>query len=536
MSQVPLDQQEPSAPTPPPAAEPTGPQAAHTHPVSPGGSGLQSEQAAGEPVETPNNPTAAEAEPATTSAPEAEPASDTDNAEPTVEAEPEIKEGGIQRAKVLQVTADEVLLDLGGQAQGAVPFIEFAGHPTPKPDDEVSVIVEKFDPVAGVLVLSRRHADEVLFWQSVQRGDLLEGVVTGMNKGGLDIDIGGAKAFLPASQVDVHRMKDISILIGEHVQCMVTQVDRTTQDLVVSRRKVIEKQRRDKRQEALSSLVEGEIRKGKVSNLTDYGAFVDLGGVDGLIHITDMSWSRIKHPSDVVKMGQEIDVRVLNIDRKKGKVSLGLKQTKPNPWDTAETRYPVGSKVRGRVVRVVDFGAFLELEEDIDALLPISEMSWSHHIGRPSELVKVGDEPEVVVLKVEPDRQRISVGLKQTQENPWSTVQSRFPVNESVKGKVSKVADFGAFVELAPGVEGLMHISELSDHRVEAVSDVVQEGQEVQVRVLKVDPVAQRISLSMRPPPPAGSAAHAQAEEAKARAKRKRKKPLRGGLSSHFDW
>jgi len=525
MSQVPPDHQEPSAPNPPPTVKPTGSQADPTPPATLDDADAPSGPIAGDPVETHNNPAVAEAESNIESA---------DDAAPAGQDKPDIKEDSIQRGTVIQLTTDEVLIDLGSQVQGTVPLIEFAGHPTPKVGDEVSVIVEQYDPAAGVIVLSRRHADEVLFWQTVQRGDLLDGVVTGMNKGGLDIDIGGARAFLPASQVDTHRMKDISVLIGEHLQCMVTQVDRTTQDLVVSRRKVIEKRRRDKRQEVLNTLVEGELFKGKVSNVTDYGAFVDLGGVDGLIHITDMTWSRIQHPSDVVQAGQEIDVRVLGIDRKKGKVSLGLKQTRPNPWDTAEDRYPVGSRVRGRVVRVVDFGAFLELEKDIDALLPLSEMSWSHHIGHSSEIVQVGDELEVVVLKVEPDKQRISVGLKQTQENPWATIQGRFPINESVKGKVSRVVDFGAFIELAPGIEGLMHISELSERRVQAVSDVVQEGQEVEVRVIKVDPAAQRISLSMRPPPPAKSAA--QIEAAKAKEKKKRKKPLRGGLSSHFDW
>jgi len=453
---------------------------------------------------------------------------------PEIVAKPEITEGGIQRAKVLQVTTDEVLLDLSGLAQGTVPFIEFAGHPTPKQDDEVSVVVEQYNPAAGLLVLSKRHADEVVFWQSVQKGDLLEGVVTGMNKGGLDIDIGGARAFLPTSHVDVHRMKDISVLIGEHMQCMVTQIDRTTHDLVVSRRKVIEKQRREERQKRLDTLVEGENHKGKVCNLTDYGAFVDLGGVDGLVHIGDLSWSRVRHPSEVVQVGQEIDVCILNVDREKGKVSLGLKQTRPNPWETVETKYPIGSRVRGRVVRIVDFGAFLELEPDVDALLPLSEMSWSHHMGRPSDMVQTGSDIEVVVLKVEPDKQRISVGLKQTQENPWDSIESKFPINETVKGKVVRLMDFGAFVELAPGIEGLIHISELSDQRVKTVGDIVQEGQEVEVRVIKIDAEAQRISLSMRPPPPARSGA--QADDARAKAKKKRKKQLRGGLSSHFDW
>ncbi len=454
---------------------------------------------------------------------------------PVSPAPPEaFREGGIYRAHVVEVTTERVLLNLGGRFQGTITLIEFAGHPTPKPGDEVSVIVEGFNPDSGEVTLSKRHADEELFWQSVQPGDLLEGVVTGMNKGGLDIDIGGARAFLPASQVDIRRIKDISLLIGEHVQCIVSQVDRTTRDLIVSRRKVLERQREQERREILQGLTEGDVRTGRVSSITDYGAFVSVGGVDGLVHVTDLSWGRVKHPSEVVQVGQEVSVRILKVDLEKGKVALGLRQATPDPWESVETKYPVGSRITARIARLADFGAFVQLEEGVDALLPLSEMSWSRRVASPAEIVKIGDEVELVVLKVEPAKQRISVGLKQTSEDPWAAVETRFPVNELVKGKVSKILDFGCFVEIAPGMEGLVHISELSLRRVNAVSDIVQEGQEVEVRVLKIDKEAQRISLSMRPAPKLRL--DEKVEPARSRPTTVRKKPLRGGLTSHFDW
>jgi len=460
----------------------------------------------------------------------------------TANAPAPFRRGSILRGRVVEVTPEQVMLALPDGLRGTVPLLEFAGHPTPREHDEVSVIVEKYDPATGELVISKRHADEQVFWQSVQPGDLLEGVVTGMNKGGLDVDLGGAKAFLPASQVDVRPVKDISVLIGQHVQCVVTQVDRTTKDLVVSRRKAIHHERKQKRQEVVAALVEGQVLQGKVSNLTDYGAFVDLDGADGLVHVTDLSWEHVRHPSEVLRNGQQVDVKVLKVDRTRGKVSLGIKQLTPDPWEGIESRYPAGSRVRAPAARLVDFGLFLELEKGVDALLPLSEMSWSHRIRHPSEVVQPGEMIEAVVLAVEPEKRRISVSRKQLEPDPWSTVEQNYHVDDTVKGKVAKIADFGAFVELAPGLEGLVHISELSRNRVNSVADVVQEGQEVEVRVLKIDPAGQRISLSMRPAAPSpraerGTPAHRGSDSPRRGAdSKKRKRPLRGGLSSHFEW
>ena len=438
---------------------------------------------------------------------------------------------GLLEGKVMRMTSEKVFVGLDDGRQGFVPIIEFAGQPLPNDGDEISVMIEREGTDADSLVLSKRQADELGFWQSVAVGDTLEGVVTGMNKGGLDIDIGGARAFLPSSHVDTQRMRDISLLIGEHVSCIVSQVDRTTHDIVVSRRKFLEKQRREERSQLLNTLAEGELRTGTVTNITDYGAFVSLGDIHGLLHVNDMSWSHVRNPKEVVSKGQQLELRILKINRDTGKVSLGLKQTKPDPWESAEEKYPKDRRITGRVVRLADFGAFLEIEEGIDALLPLSEMSWSRRVSQPSEIVSVGDALEVVVLKVDSAKRRISVGLKQAAENPWANIDTRFPLNEKVKGRVSNIADFGAFVELTPGVEGLIHISELADKHVGSVADVVSEGQEVEVRVIKIDQGAQRISLSMRSEPRAASA-----DEDTTKAGKKRKRPLRGGLSSHFEW
>lgn len=485
-----------------------------------------------ESVPEPGTPDHAGNAPAPSAESHAGTAAQTDFASPEQAAAPASAERThVTAGRVVRVTSSEIIVEVEGGKQGSVSIEEFLGQPLPRPGDDVGVsVVSDQTETGGPLVLSKRQADEASFWDAVKPGDILEGVVTGMNKGGLDIDIGGARAFLPASQVDVRRIKDISVLIGEHVRCVVTQVDPTTRDLIVSRRKVIDKEKREKRAEAVSALQEGELRKGTVSNIADFGAFVDVGGVEGLLHITDMTWGRIKHPSELVQQGQELEVLVLKVDRNSGKVSLGLKQAKPDPWTDVETKYPAGARVKGRVLRFADFGAFVELEPGVEALLPIGEISWTRRINHPSEVINLGDELELAVLKTDAVKRRISLGLKQTEENPWDAVERLHPASTTAKGKVVKIMEFGAFVELLPGVEGLIHISELSDRRVRTVGDVVKEGQEVEVRVLRIDRKAQRISLSMRPAP--------QEEEARPeeKAKPKKKRPLRGGLSSHFEW
>lgn len=445
----------------------------------------------------------------------------------------------IQSGKITRVTAEQVFIVVETGQAGYVPLIEFAGQPLPHVGDDISVIIDREDEKTGDFIFSKRQADEFTFWQSVQPGDILEGVVTGMNKGGLDVDIGGARAFLPSSQVDMRRMHDISVLIGEHVRCVVTQVDRTTQDLVVSRRKLQEIEKQEARRQAVEQIQDGEIRTGKVSSITDFGAFVNIGGVDALLHMSDMSWGRIRPPAEVVKKGEELTVKVLKVDRAHGKVSVGLKQAKPNPWENVQEKYPEGSRVKVKVLRFADFGAFVELEDGVEALLPVSELSWTRRVARPSDMLTEGEEREVVVLKVDPARRRISVGLRQVEPNPWDTIEQQCPLNSMVPGKVTKIMEYGAFVEILPGIEGLVHISALSDRRVKSVADVVKEGQEVNVRIIKIDKENQRVSLSMRPEPAPrrGRGHEAAPEEAdKLSDKKKKHRPARGGLSSHFDW
>ncbi|GMU21294.1 MAG: hypothetical protein AMXMBFR13_13870 [Phycisphaerae bacterium] len=513
---------------------------------------IQDEQSAAPAL--PESPPAAEAASAVETPPEAHPLGSQAGAAPAsiTEDVPETSEGiaaatasepaaatpepaKVHRGKITRVTAEQVFAVLEEGIEGYVPLIEFAAQPLPRVGDDISVIIDRKEEDSDLHVLSKRQADEFTFWQSVQPGDVLEGVVTGMNKGGLDVDIGGARAFLPASQVDVRRIHDISTLIGEHVRCVVTQVDRTTHDLIVSRRKQQEHDRQEQRRQIVESLNEGEIRTGRVSNITEFGAFVDVGGVDGLVHMSDMSWGRIRPPGEVVQKGQEVQVKITKVDRANGKVSLSMKAARPNPWDNIQEKYAEGSRVKGKVLRFADFGAFVELEDGVEALLPISEMSWTKRVGHPSELLKEGEDREAVVLKVDPAKRRISLGLRQIEPNPWETIEERYPINNMVPGKVTKLMEYGAFVELEPGIEGLVHISALSDRRVRAVSDVVKEGQEVNVRIIKIDREAQRISLSMRPEP-----APRRHDEAPARAddksRAKKKRPLRGGLASHFDW
>jgi len=455
---------------------------------------------------------------------------------PAPQAPPAPAPAQILRGKIVRVTAEQVFVVVETGQAGYVPLIEFAGQPLPRVGDDISVIIDRPDEKTGELILSKRQADEFTFWQSVQPGDILEGVVTGMNKGGLDVDIGGARAFLPSSQVDMRRMHDISTLIGEHVRCVVTQVDRTTQDLVVSRRRLQEIEKQEARKQAVEQILEGEIRTGKVSSITDFGAFVNLGDVDALLHMSDMTWGRVRPPGEVVKKGQELTVKVLKVDRGNGKVSVGLRQAKPNPWETAKEKYPEGARIKVKVLRFADFGAFVEIEDGLEALLPVSELSWTKRVPHPADMLKEGEEREVVVLRVDPAKRRISVGLRQAEPNPWDTLEQHFPINSMVKGKVTKIMEYGAFVEILPGIEGLVHISALSDRRVRSVGDVVKEGQEVEVRVIKIDRENQRVSLSMKPETaPRGHEAPA-VESGRASDKKHKDRPARGGLSSHFDW
>jgi small subunit ribosomal protein S1 len=433
---------------------------------------------------------------------------------------------------IVKISGEDVFVDLGGRAEGIVPLQQF--DQPPELGSTIELQVERFDSQSGAVILSREGAIKQVAWDQLRVGDAVEGRVTGMVKGGLELDLKGIPAFMPASQCDVQRMRDISVLIGQTLQCTVLEIDRRNRRLLVSRRKFLERQLAEAREALLNELEVGQVRPGTVVNVTDYGAFVELGGgVHGLVHISDLSYMRFHHPSEVVQPGQGVEVKVLKISREKGKISLGLKQVAPDPWNYVGEKYPAGTQVRGCVVRLVDFGAFVELEPGVEALVPISEMTYLRRLRHPSELLAEGQVIEGVVLKVEPKRRRLSISLKRLEEDPWAGVGDKYPAHSVVTGKVTRTTDFGAFVELHAGVEGLVHISELSADRVKRVTDVVQPGQEVRVRVLSVDPKGRKISLSIK-----GAAEPAQEppKQEETKPAKKHKRPLRGGLTSDGGW
>ncbi len=439
----------------------------------------------------------------------------------------------LRKARIDHVAGDVVFVDLGGKSPGMLSINEFDKGESVAPGTLIDIFIERFDERDGLFIVSKRKAQLENLWASLKPGAVVEGRVTGMNKGGLEVDIQGIRAFMPASQVDVAHVHDISIFLQQTIRAVVTQVDRADENVVISRRKQIEKERAVARDQLMTELAEGQIRSGTVRSITPYGAFVDLGGVDGLLHISDMSWSRVKDAKEVVQPGQQIEVKVLKIDREKDRISLGLKQILANPWTGVADRYQAGQQIKGRVTRLAEFGAFVEVEPGLEGLVPISEMSWVKRVRHPSEVVQEGSIIDAVVLQVDPEKRRMSLGMRQVQENPWTGAALRFAPEQVVTGKVTRLTDFGAFIEVEPGIEGLVHISQLADHHVKRVADVVQPGQEVQARVLSIDVEGQRLSLSLKgakaDQPKEAEATPTPDKDAKAK---KRKRPLRGGLDS----
>lgn len=453
---------------------------------------------------------------------------------PDADLSPEMLAPGAEiTGTVASLTDDEVLLEFGPKVQGILPRSQFGKKEVIEVGRRIDVVVEGFDKSSGMLTVNRRGAAIRASWTNLSVGAVVQGKVTGMNKGGLEVDLNGIRAFMPASQTDTSPMKDISVLLGENVKCEVVELDRRNKNVLVSRRKILEKEAAEKRAQLKEELEVGQTRKGIVGNITDYGAFVDIGGMDGLLHIRDLSWGSVEKVSDILEPGQEIEVRILKIDTQRDRISLGLKQCLPDPWKNVEDKYPVESAQKVRVVRLADFGAFAELESGVDGLIPISEMGWTR-INRTSDVVTVGDLVDVVVIRVEAGKRRIALSMKQAQDDPWAGVHESFEPNSIVKGRVTRLADFGAFVELVPGVEALIHISELSESRVRTCADVVQVGQEIEAKVLGVEQENRRISLSIKALTARSQETTVTAEPAKT--PKKRKKPLRGGLSSHFDW
>jgi small subunit ribosomal protein S1 len=498
-------------------------------------------------------------------------------------------EGSIIPGKVLEVRNDGVLVDIGYKSEGMIPACEFGDVSAVQPGDVFNVLLEGIEDEQGMVMLSKFRAEQQERWNKVlethKEGSIVNGDIRSRVKGGFIVDVGGIESFLPGSQVDVVPVQDPDALVGKTLEFKIIKINDDRRNIVLSRRELLEDRRRDRKRELLAEIKVGQVRRGMVKNITDFGVFVDLDGMDGLLHITDMSWGRINHPSELVKVGDELEIVILDVNLEKERVSLGLKQRTANPWDNIEGKYPVGSRLRGKVVNLVpygafveleqgveglvhvseiswtkriarasdvlstgqevdvvvlnvnkedqkialgirqteenpwdgvrmrypvgarvsgkvrnltSYGAFVELEEGIDGMVHVSDMSWTRKINHPSEVLKKGDEVTAVVLEVDPDNQRISLGLKQAQEDPWSTIVSRLKIGQRVNGKVTKLASFGAFVEIEEGIDGLVHISQISDDRVEKVKDVLKAGQEVQARIVRIDPVDRKIGLSIK--------------------------------------
>lgn len=441
--------------------------------------------------------------------------------------------------RVANVGSEDVLIDFDGKSLGTMPMHEAEKGVTYNVGDKLEVQVLGRDNRSGLLMVSRKKAKRAALLRDMKSGIVVEGEVTGMNRGGLEVNVEGLRAFIPASQVDLHFLKDISSLIGQKINAEVTRCDfeDDQENIVLSRRKVLMREEAERKEHAFETLEAGQLRKGVVRNIMDYGAFIDIGGVDGLLHITDMSWGRVNKPDDVVKVGDEVEVMVTKVNKDKKKVSLSLKQTKPDPWTNAADQYIEGSRVSGRVVRMEKFGAFVELEPGLDGLIPISEMSWTQRVHHPSELLKEGDVVDAAILSVDAEKRRMSLSLKAMRDDPWAIAAVNYSEGSMIRGKVVRTTDFGAFVQLEEGIDGLIHISELSEERIRSVTDKVQPGQEVEVRVLKVDPEAKRISLSMKPQYSGPSADDIAAMEADRAAKTPKKpaKPRRGGISYGWD-
>ncbi len=415
----------------------------------------------------------------------------------------DFSEGAIVTGRVLEVRPTEVLVDIGYKSEGTLPASEFReGLDQVRPGDQFEVLIENLENDDGLVEVSKVRAEQQRKWENIvlncAEGSAVTGEVKARVKGGMIVDI-GVDAFVPASQLDLGAVRNPDEYLGKTLEFKIVKINKERRNVVLSRRELLEDRRREAKRELLRDIRPGQIRRGVVKNLTEFGAFVDLQGMDGLLHITDMSYRRLSHPSEVVQVGQEVEVVVLSVDHEKERISLGLKQRMANPWEGVEDRYPVNSRVRGKVVSLVPYGAFVELEPGVEGLIHVSEMSWTKRIAKASDVLKEGDEVEAVVLSVSAEDQKISLGLRQTQENPWERVQERYPIGSRVKGRVRNFTSYGAFVEIEEGIDGMIHVSDLSwTRKVNHPSEVLQKDQEVECVVLEVDPNEQRISLGLK--------------------------------------
>ena len=411
-------------------------------------------------------------------------------------------EGAIVTGRVLDVRPSEVLVDIGYKSEGILPIAEFKSPDEVKPGDSIEVLLEKLEDDQGMVMVSKRRAEQQRNWDRVLanyvEGGTIAGAVKGRVKGGLIVDV-GVDAFLPGSQLDVVPVRNPEDYYDRELEFKIIKINRDRRNIVVSRRELLEDRRREQKKTLMVEIQIGQIRHGFVKNITDFGAFVDLNGMDGLLHITDMSWGRVNHPSEVVKVGQELDVMILDVDREKDRISLGLKQIARNPWDDIERKYPVGTRVKGKVVNLVPYGAFIEIEEGVEGMVHVSEISWTKRVAKASDALAAGQEVEAVVLNVNRDEQKISLGIRQTEANPWSKAQETYAIGARVKGAVRNFTSYGAFVELEPGIDGMIHVSDMSwTRKINHPSEVLKKGDEVEAVVLEVDAANQRISLGLK--------------------------------------
>jgi len=417
-----------------------------------------------------------------------------------------VEEGQIVKGTVIDITPDHVTVDVGYKCEGQIPIQEFLKRDR-KVDvnigDRVDVLLERKESEEGLLILSKEKADKVNIWRDISRscreGEVIEGEIVSKVKGGLSVDMGGILGFLPGSQIDLKPVRNLDALMGKRLKFKVIKFNRKRNNIVLSRRILLEEERKLLREGTLKSIQEGSIVEGTVKSLTDYGAFIDLGGMDGLLHITDIAWGRIGHASEKLSVGDRIKVKVLHFDREKGKVSLGLKQALPDPWDSVPKKYPVGSRIKGKIINVTDYGVFVELEEGVEGLVHISELTWSKKMKHPSKIVHIGDTVEVMVLDCDPAKRRISLGMKQIEPNPWALVEEKYPIGTKVVGRVKTITDFGIFIGFEEGVDGLVHVSEMSwTKKIKHPSELYKKGQEVEAVVLNIDTKNERFSLGIK--------------------------------------
>ncbi|MFH1228209.1 MAG: 30S ribosomal protein S1 [Planctomycetota bacterium] len=415
----------------------------------------------------------------------------------------EFKPDTIVKGKVVNVTDKDVVLNLGYKSEGLLAKSEFGADEKFTPGDEIEVFIDEVDDDAGILVISKNRADRQRSWERIvnnyKEGSVIHGRVMTQTRGGLIIDVEGTQAFMPSSQVDIHKTDDFRDLLRKEIDCKVIKIDHAQRSIIVSRRQHLEEQREIMKQKLLAEIKEGDVLKGVVKNIVDFGVFVDIKGVEGLLHISDMSWGRISHPSEVVALNQEIGVKVLKVEIEKGRFSLGMKQLTENPWEKVASKYPASTKIKGKVVNIVPYGVFVEVEHGVEGLLHISEMSWTKRLTHPSEMVAIGDIIEAIVLKSDPGNQEISLGMKQLEENPWSEIEKKYPAETKIQGRVKNITSYGAFIEIEEGVDGLLHAGDmLWTKKFVKPSDVVKKGDKIEAVILSVDPDKKRVSLGLK--------------------------------------